>query len=47
MAILATIEEMKVVLKTGCYRDFHIKYEEELNPQNRHLIAFSEVIAFV
>ncbi|SLM32101.1 hypothetical protein MTBBW1_60001 [Desulfamplus magnetovallimortis] len=21
----ATIEEMKVVLKTACYRDFHIK----------------------
>ncbi|SLM32231.1 hypothetical protein MTBBW1_600061 [Desulfamplus magnetovallimortis] len=23
--MIATIEKMKVVLKTGCYRDFHIK----------------------
>ncbi|SLM30048.1 hypothetical protein MTBBW1_2090012 [Desulfamplus magnetovallimortis] len=26
----ATIEEMKVVLKTGCYRDFHINIPKDL-----------------
>ncbi|SLM30688.1 hypothetical protein MTBBW1_2380012 [Desulfamplus magnetovallimortis] len=29
----ATIEEMKVVLKTACYRDFHIKLAHSPRPQ--------------
>ncbi|SLM29467.1 hypothetical protein MTBBW1_180030 [Desulfamplus magnetovallimortis] len=32
----ATIEEMKVILKTGCYRDFHITAMADSSTTTKH-----------